>query len=308
MIRFGTLAFAASLSLLVLAGCSPRNDSSAGPGAAGKANSSPAKLVLGFVPSQEADKLADTAKPMADFLSKELGVPVSAFTATSYVGLIEAMDSKQADIGSLPPLAYVLAKDRGAAELLLKTSRKGSLTYHSMFVARADSGIKSIEAARGKRMAFVEPTSTSGYLFPAAYLKKKGFDPDHFFSDVAYAGGHDQAIIEVYNRGADVAAVYDDARNVVEKTIPDVKTRVVKIGQTSEIPNDTISVRPGLDPELVKKIKAAFLKYASSPEGKKNLMDLYEIDGLAEAKDSDYDVVRDTAKLMDISLSSLEKK
>ena len=47
--------------------------------------------------------------------------------------------------------------------------------------------------------------------------------------------------------GADdnLAAVYDDARNKVEKdaAFKDVKKQVVPIAQTQEIPNDTISVR-----------------------------------------------------------------
>src|SRR3712207_194082 len=150
----------------------------------------PDKLVMGFVPSLEAEKISDTAKPMADFISKELGIPVETFTATNYAGLIEAMGSGKVDIGALAPLAYVLAHDQNGARILLKTSRKGALTYHAMFIARADSGIKSIEQARGKRMAFVDPASASGYLFPAAYLKNKGYAPDTFFSQTIFAGAH----------------------------------------------------------------------------------------------------------------------
>jgi phosphonate transport system substrate-binding protein len=222
------------------------------------------------------------------------------------VGLIEAMGTGKVDIGSLPPLAYVLARDQNGAEVILKTSRNGSLTYHSMFVARADSGITSVEQAKGKRVAFTDPASAAGYLFPAAYLKEKGYDPENFFAQQIFAGGHDKAVIAVYNGDVDVAAVYDDARNKVEKVpaYKDVKQKVVKIGQTEEIPNDTISVRKGLSPELVAKIKAAFLKYAQSDEGKKTLMDVYEIDNLVEANDSDYDSVRRTAELMDVGLEN----
>jgi phosphonate transport system substrate-binding protein len=133
-------------------------------------------------------------------------------------------------------------------------------------------------------------------------LKQKGYDPEKFFSQQIFAGAHDKAVIAVYNGDVDVAAVYDDARNKVEKVkaYKDVKQKVVKIGQTEEIPNDTISVRKGLSPELVAKIKAAFLKYAQSDEGKKTLMDVYEIDNLVEANDADYDSVRRTAKLMNV--------
>ena len=291
------LAFLAAAFLLLAAGC---GDNGAGKNAGAE---TPKELVLGFVPSQEADKIADTAKPMADFLSQELGIPVRSFTATTYVGLVKAMGQGQVDIGALAPFSYVLASDQDAADVILKTSRKGGVTYHAMFVTRADSGIQSIEQARGKRMAWVDPASASGYLFPAAYLKGKGYDPEKFFSETIFAGSHDNAVRAVYNGDVDVASVYDDARNILQQTIPDIKQKVVKIGQTEEIPNDTISVRKGLDPALVEKIKAGFLKYAQSEQGKKTLLDVYEIDGLAEAKDSDYDVVRQTARAMDVDLT-----
>ena len=309
---FLTLAafFAAAVSLTA-SGCDtkPAGDGTTGAsgGSDAKGDANPKKLVFGFVPSVEADKIAKDAQPMADFLTKELGMPVETFTSTEYAGLIEAMGSGKVDIGSLTPLGYVLAKNQNYADVILKTKRRGSLTYHGMFVARADSGIKTIEDAKNKRMAWVDPQSTSGYLFPAAYLKNKNLDPDTFFAQTTFAGSHDGAIRAVYNGDVDVASVYDDARNKVEAEYPDVKTKVVSIGQTDEIPNDTISVRPTLDPALVEKIKAALLKYAETPDGKKTLLTVYEVDGMVEAKDADYDPVRVVAKKMDIQLKDLDK-
>lgn len=298
-------AAAVVLTGITAVGCGDKGGAGAPPSAA-----APTKLVFGFVPSVEADKIAENAQPMADFLSKELGIKVETFTSTEYTGLIEAMGSGKVDIGSLPTLAYVLAKDKKAADILLKTSRRGKATYHSMFVARADSGITKIEDAKGKRMAWVDAASTSGYLFPVAYLKKEKIDPDHFFAQTTFAGSHDGAIRAVYNGDADVAAVYDDARNKVEKdaAFKDVKSKVVKIGQTDEIPNDTISVRAGLDPALVAKIKAALLKYRSTEEGKKVLMEVYEVDDLLDATDADYDPVREVAKSMNVPLENFIPK
>jgi phosphonate transport system substrate-binding protein len=290
----------------MVGGCGDGGGATAG-GASGRGGT-PKELVLGFVPSLEADKIADNAKPMAAFLGQELGVPVRTYTSTDYVGLIEAMGSGKVDIGALAPFAYVLANDQNGAQVLLKSSRKGAVTYHAIFLARAGSGIARLEDAKGKRMAFVDEASASGYLFPAAYLKAKGYDPDTFFAQTKFAGSHDNAIRAVYNGDVDVCSVYDDARNKLEDTLPDVKQKVVVIGKTDEIPNDTFSVRKDLDPELAGKIKAALLKYAATPEGKKTLLDTYEIDGLAEATDADYDVVRQTARAMDVGLSSLDKK
>ncbi len=301
--RRRALACAAACTLAaLLPGC--------GKPAGNGATAAPSKLVFGFVPSVEADKIAENAQPMADFLSKELGMPVETYTTQDYAGLVEAMKSGQVDIGSLPPLAYVLAKDRGAAEVLIKTSRRGSPTYHCMFTARADSGIAKIEDAKGKRIAFVDPSSASGFLFPAAHLKAKGIEPETYFSQTVFAGGHDAAIRAVYSGDVDVAATYDDARNKLEKldAYKDVKGKVVVIGKTDEIPNDTISVRSGLAPDLVARIKAALLKYKDTPEGKKTLDDVYEVDNLLDAADADYDPVRTVAQAMGVGLESFQKK
>jgi len=308
--------FLATVALAGLTGCSNKvssgggGDTASGGGAGNSAPANPKTLVLGFVPSTEADKIAEDAQPMADYLSKALGVPVKTFTSTGYTGLIEAMASGKVDIGSLPPLGYVLAKDRNAADVLLKTKRHGAITYHTMFITRADSGIKSILDAKGKRMAFVDPASTSGFLIPASYLKGKGIDYNTFFSQTVFAGSHDGAVRAIYDGDEDVAAVYDDARNKLENlpAYKDVKTKVVKIGVSGEIPNDTISVRTGLDPALVAKIKKALLDYAASDEGKKTLESVYEVDGVVDAQDSDYDPVRVIAKSMDVQLSSLDTK
>ncbi|WP_395094232.1 phosphate/phosphite/phosphonate ABC transporter substrate-binding protein [Armatimonas sp.] len=316
-IRRRALFFATALTLtsFALVGCNPSSDKGTGTTAAPVAEgTAPAKLILGFVPSVEADKAVANAKPLADYLSAELGIPVESFVSTDYVGLIEAMASKKVDIGSLPTLGYVLAKDKNAAEVILKTAREipatkeVKTTYHSMFITRADSGIKSIEEAKGKRMAFVDPASASGNLFPRYYLKKKNIDPDNFFAQTMFAGSHDGAVRAVYNGQVDVAAVYDDARNKVEKTLPDVKTRVIKIGETDEIPNDTIAVRAGLNTALVEKIKAAFLKYSKTDEGKKALKAIYEVEGFSEATNADYDVVRDVAKALNVPLDNYMPK
>jgi phosphonate transport system substrate-binding protein len=322
--RAFSLLAASSVTALLTAsfGCdSPKPDATAsGASPAAGASSAPItetpkQLVMGFTPAAEASKVADNAKPLAAFLSKELGIPVTTFTSTDYSGLIEAMGSAKVDIGMLPPLAYVLASDQKAATVLLKVRRidkntgKPTLTYRAMFVARTDSGIKKIEDAKGKRMAFVDPSSTSGYLFPAAYLKKKGYDPETFFSQLIYAGSHDKAVQSVYNGDVDIAACYDDARNLLEKAgIKDVKQKVSIVEYTGDIPNDTITVRGGLDPALAGKIKTAFKKYADSPEGKKVLFDLYEADGVVDALDSDYDPIREVAKSMDVNLTMFAKK
>ncbi len=266
----------------------------------------PKELTLGFVPSKDATKLAESAEPLAKLLSKEIGIPVKSFVSTNYVALVEAMGTKNnpVDIGFLPTFGYVLANQESGAKIILKTSRKGATSYKAQFIVRAGAGISKIEDLKGKKFAFVDPTSASGYLFPGAFLKSKGIDIERDFDKVVFLGGHDAVVKAVYNNDVQAGVCFDDARGLLEKEFPDVKQKVQILTYTDPIPNDTVSVRKDLDPALAKKIQDALIKIVGTAEGKDLLMKIYEIDGFAAATDADYEVVRRTAKLMNIDLKA----
>jgi phosphonate transport system substrate-binding protein len=194
---------------------------------------------------------------------------------------------------------------------LLASIRQGSKTYRSQIVVRADSGINSIEQLRGKKFAFVDAASASGFLFPNALLANMGIDYKTFFSDTIFAGGHDKSIIAVYNKQVDGGASFGqnvdngpptDARTLVLTTLPDVMSVVKPIAQTDPIPNDTVSVRSGLDSAMVKLLNDGLLYVQTTADGKKALKDLYGIDGLGPATDKDYDTVRTAAKALNLDL------
>jgi phosphonate transport system substrate-binding protein len=317
------LAGAVALALLV-AGCGGSSNTgtqNTTPAAGNPSTPAPEpkieKLVIGFVPSQEAGQIGDKVKPMTDFLAKELGMKeVTSFVGTNFIGVIEAMGSKQVDIGFLNPFGYVLASADHGAQVILKSVRRGAHQYRAQFMARADSGIPvcdqtkdadckaTLAAMKGKKFAFVDAASTSGYLFPANFLKSKGIELEKgkFFSDVTNAGAHDNSAKAVLNKDVAVGVSFEDVRSNLQKEFPNIKKDVSVIMYTDWIPNDTVSVRKGLPADLVQKVEAALLKYASTAEGKKVLKDLYTIDGFAKGKDADYDVVRATAKSMNINL------
>jgi len=140
------------------------------------------KLVMVFVPSGEAEAILFSGQQLGRMLGVALGIPVEALVSTSYVAAIEAMCAGRADIGALNAFSYVLAHQKCGVEVAAVSVRFGLPYYLSQISVRADAGINKIEDLRGKRFAFVDPASTSGYLFPAAMLKKLGYDPDKFFS------------------------------------------------------------------------------------------------------------------------------
>ncbi len=287
---------------LALAACGPAEEPAA-PNNGADEPDTPEKLILALVPSQNAETLLDNAKPLADKLTEKLGIPVEAKVPLDYNAVVEGLDAGTIDIAMLNSFGYVLSNELSGTKCILKSVRYGSATYHGQFVVMADSGIESLEDLEGKRIAFVDPGSTSGYIFAANTLKAHGIDPEQM--DSIFAGGHDSAIIALLNEQVDVAVSFDDARGRVEGEFPDVMETTKIIGYTDEIPNDTVSVRADLGDELIEQIKQAFLDIASTDEGHEIIYSIYEIDGFEPAEDSEYDPVRAAAEALGLDLEEM---
>jgi phosphonate transport system substrate-binding protein len=259
-------------------------------------------LNFGLVPSEDPRLVIGNNKPLIDHLSRSLGMEVKPFVATDYNGVIEALRAKKLDIALLGPFSYVLAASVAGAEAfaLPETERQGA-SYHAVIIARREPGIRSLKDLAGKTFAFVDPTSTSGHLFPKAGLIKAGYHPDTFFSRVIYSGGHDASAIAVQNRKVDAAAIADALlENALQRGI--VKQADVQVLWTSDpIPGAPVAFRRDLPAELKTRLRAAFAQVRDMPWGPQATVKRW-----VPVEDTAYDVVRETAKVLDLDLKKLK--
>lgn len=263
----------------------------------------PKTLNVEFVPSVQANKMEARAKPIASLLKKQLHIPVHVTVSTDYDGLVEAMSSKKVDVGFMPPDAYVLAHKKKIADVLLQAERYGynepsgemnhtlMHEYRSGIYVKKGSGIKSWKDLKGKKIAVMDPTSSSGYVFPIVELYKKGLNVLKKCK-VVQVKGADQAILSVENGDVDAAFTFADARPIAAQDDPKVMKNIVPIYFTKWIPNDTISVRHDMDYKFRKKLAKAFKNIAKSKKGKKILESIYQHYGYVNAKDSDFNIIR----------------
>ena len=273
---------------------------------AGCAKEDEGVITMGFVPMRDGDKLIDSVEPLTDMLAEELGVPVKGFTATNYIGVVEGLGSDQVDFGFIPPFAYVLANKENDAEVILTAiNDKGEANYKSAFLVREDSDIKDFEDIRGKRVAFVDPSSTSGYIFPAAHLKMLGIDLDKDIQTMD-SGGHDKSLQLLLNGDVDVIATFSTVVDRYKDEFPDAKEKTRVLGYTEDIPNISVTVNGEMDKAMSDKIKAALLKIVDTEEGSEMLKDLFNMHGFKEATDADYDIIRKTAETLDIDLEKMD--
>ncbi len=256
----------------------------------------PDRLVLGMVPSREADVIVDSLGPIAELLSAKLLIPVETFVSTNFVGLVEAIGTERVDIGLFGPAALVQAMDLYDAEVILASVRRGSNTYLSQFTVRCDSGITEFEQLRGRTISFVDPGSTSGYQFPFVHLDTNfGINPDTDMTSI-FAGSHDASVLAVYNGDVDVAVSFNDARTAIETEYPDVMDVLCVLGYTVPIPNDGVVVRAGIDATLKAQIAQALIEIAATEEGRALTEALFNVTEFAPIDPAMYDIVREVSR------------
>lgn len=266
-----------------------------------KRAAAPKELTMAFVPSVESQKIVDAGGPLAKMLGDEIGMRVDLKVLPDYTVVVEGAGAGKIDVAWMPPLAYVLGKQKypGLKGILMVTRFGGRKSYRGQILVRKGVA-KTLAELKGRRFAYADTASTSGFLFPKLLLMKSGVDPERDFKNVMVAGGHDKVIYAILQGSVDAGATFDDARRLAVKRLPDVYAKTEVIAYTDWIPNDNVSVRPGLDSALRDKIQSALLKMAATREGKKYLNDLYEIDGLTEFDEAAYDPVREAAEKLHI--------
>ena len=278
------------LSVIATTGCAEKAETKA--------------LRMAVVPAGEALAEVERYEPIAAYLSEQIGREIEMVIATDYTAVIIALKTGDCDIARLGPFSYLLAVEEAKAEIIVRGVKKstGKDAYHGYIITRADSGIKTLEDIKGKTFAFVGVTSTSGYLIPQAVFGSAGIDPEKDFAETFFAGSHPAVIEAVKNGQVDAGAIADNRwEDAMEAGIIE-EGELFIVYKTDPIPMSPEVVRSGMDPELKKKIQDAYLNMPSELSEQA----VGKISGYVIAVDSDYDFLREVAKVLDLDLNKME--
>ncbi|MGR3805570.1 phosphonate ABC transporter substrate-binding protein [Marinibacterium profundimaris] len=224
----------------------------------------------------EQDRLMRN-EPLRVYLEDKLGVEVEIFTAGNYDGVIQAMAADQIEVarfGSSSYAAVYTATDGGVRPTLTAIAQDGSTGYYSIVVTRCDSGITSLEDAKGKVHAFADPDSTSGYAVPYFnMIEREGFKPEDHFGTVTFSGSHEAGVQGVVNGTFDTASTYQDNdaagvyQRMVDKGMIDEGV-ICKIWESPEITSGPWTFRTNLPDEMIEEVTAAIESFPQDdPEG-----------------------------------------
>lgn len=254
-----------------------------------------------FVPSVDVQVLETNSKAVKDFLEQNTPYKFQIAIPPNFIAVVEAFGTNRADVAALNTYGYILAHEKYGAEARLTTVRNGESTYRSQFLARANGKIKKIEDLEGKKIAFVDPASTSGYILPLKYLKDRNIKP----KQTMFAMRHDNVVSMIYQGQVDAGATFyvapvgkniQDARMLVKTQYPDVEEKIKIIQLTDSIPNDPVVFNKNLPEPMKQKICDVLIKYAETPAGKENLQRLSGVTGLIPSTDKSYDRTREFYK------------
>lgn len=274
----------------------------------------PIRMML--TPSTDAQAIVKNGDVLAAYIEKETGLSVRVDVPNFYITVVEAFGTKRADVAIMNTFSYLLAHSKYQANAVLRVARRyGELSYRGQFIVREDSGIDSLYQLEGKTIAFVDPSSTSGYIYPKEMLRERNIT----VKEEMFANGHNQVVLKVYQGDIDAGAVFFsptdtvtgerlDARCKIAPQHPDVYDVVKVIGLTREIPNDPVVMRNGLPEHIRQSIIRALMKFQSTVEGKAALMSIASVEGFVETSDDDYAEVRTLVSKYGIDLEGALKK
>ncbi|MFI0356149.1 phosphate/phosphite/phosphonate ABC transporter substrate-binding protein [Actinomadura sp. 9N407] len=255
MTRFTRAALLAGAAAAALTACgsSAASDDTAG------------ELTFAAVPSEQNIDPNVEYKDIIALIEKNTGRKVTFVRSTDYNAVIEGMVSGKIDIAEFGPLSYVLARNNGAriAPVAAMIKKGEAPTYRSYGVVPKGSAITDLAGFKGKNVCFVDPSSTSGYLFPSAGLQSQGIDPKTGVRPVM-AGGHDSSALSVKSGKCDAGF---SLQTMVDSVLPAKKELapgdLKVVWRSPAIPASPIAVRTDLPGGLGAALTSTFTKDAN---------------------------------------------
>ena len=252
------------------------------------------ELRISAIPDENPQEMLRIYTPFADYLAKEVELPVKFIPVVDYAATVEGLAANKLDMVWYGGFTSVQAAHRakGAKRVIM---RKEDAEFKSHFITRKDSGIVSLKGLKGKTFSFGSVSSTSGHLMPRYFLLQAGINPEKDFSKFSFSGAHDATAAWVEAGRVDAGALNFLVWDKLLETKKVDTNKVVVFWTTPPYVDYVWTVRGGLDKNIVDKTSEAFLKLDyKNPEHKK-LLDLHRTKGYIPAKDSDWKGIEEAA-------------
>lgn len=261
------------------------------------------KITIGLVPEMNVFAQAHRFEPLATHLTRETGIEVRMSVLNRYSNIIEELRQQKIDAAFLGSFTAAIAISQlGATPVARPINLDGTSTYHGLIFARKDSKIVKVSDMQNKSMAFVERSTTAGYIFPLAWLKRKGV-PEHkdFFQDFFFAGSHDAAIDAVMTKKADIGAAKNTIFQYYLDRFPKARSELTVIAKSTSVPSNGLCVTNSVSKDAIIKIQTALLSLDRTAKGRE-VLETLRAKKFVETRSADYAPVFDLITEAGISM------
>ena len=267
------------------------------------------EILIGLIPEENIFNQMDRYRPLAAYISKKIETPVRFTILSRYGDVMDRFVSRKMDGAFFGVFTGVLAMEKiDAVPVARAVNLNGSSTVQSYIFVRYNSGIRDVEGMKGKRFAFVDRATVTGYLYALAYLRESGVaNPESYLKEMSFTGSHGSTVYSVLDGRADIGIVKSDIFQLLVAKDHTIKDELLIIARSQEFPDTTLFLRKDIPEILLSRIKTALLGMEQDPEGVAILKKL-EAQRFIEAKKKDFASFYDVAHKAGITVKTYKYK
>lgn len=239
---------------------------------------SEAPLRLGVPMADDPARLREAYRPLVDHLARGLGRPVELVVSPTYKSVGWLLAQGKADLAWFSGVAHARVSRTHAAVALARAVRRGRTTYVGELVVLADAKVERVEDLKGKRLAYVDPESGSGFFAANQILLDAGLTPGANLAETGFTYGHRKSLEQLAAGRYDAAAVFEGALEVYAPHFPPGKFRV--LARSRELANDVVACSPEMDAKQQARVQRLLLDMAKTAAGREALNKLWTYGGL----------------------------
>lgn len=250
----------------------------------------PVRIALTPVIMDERLELLDA---WGEYFEERLERPVEFVRRSSYAGVVELLQSGEADLAWLCGYPYV--RHQARLELVAVPTHAGAPVYRSYIIAGAESEARAFSDLAGRVFAYADPLSNSGWLYPNVRILEEGRQPGSFFRQSFFTWNHREVIRAVAQGVADGGAVDGYIYETLRQEGADVIDRVRVIERSPEFGFPPLVAAPHAEAGMVEDFRAALLAMSGSERGQA-VLDGLNLDGFVVKDERHYHSIRAMAQ------------